>query len=281
MDGFDTTLLFARAMKGKSVFDELLHGAKLTRIDSCPSRDYSRRYNFTTTEQHFVEAFEWIDTELQGIMASVPESERGEFNGCVERISPRDLSSSHSTKSTESRKSTTSYLSALTHRFESDNSEDAAPPKIRRKSRYNPMLEFDFDDNLVFPALPAVAPPIRHPNSRFPTPSTKSASTSITMSEMIAARSEMQAKFDKDMAKFKNDITQRLESEIAASVESSVGSHYHGIQLGRRLSSPPWYGRAGHIQLRPSSFRLYDVFGTYAPYGDCVRYLTFQNTIVL
>jgi hypothetical protein len=229
MDGFDTTLVFTRTMTGKSVFDELLHGAKLTRIDSCPSRDCSGRYNFTTTEQHFVEAFEWIDTEHQGIIESVPESERGEFDGCVERISPRDLSSSHSTKSTASRKSTTSYLSALTHGFDSDNSEDAAPPKIRRKSRYNPMLEFGFDDDLVFPALPAVAPPIRHPNSRSPITSTKSAPSSITMSEMIAARSEMQAKFDKDMTQFKNDITQRLESEIAAAVESSVATALVGI----------------------------------------------------
>jgi hypothetical protein len=228
MDGFDEKLLFAGTLTGKSASDEILLGAKLTRIDSCPTRDYSRRYNFTTTEQHFIEAVEWIDTSLQSIIAALPESERGEFEGCFKRISPRDVSSFHSTTSTASRKSTTSYLSALTHGFDSD-SEVSAPPKIRRKSRYNPMIEFDFDAAIVFPALPAAVPAPRQSNYRSPTPSTKSASSSITMSEIIAARSEMQSKFDNDMKQFKQEITERLESEIAAAVTASVATALVGI----------------------------------------------------
>jgi hypothetical protein len=228
MDGIDETLLSTRTMTGKSVHDEIILGAKLTRIDPCPLRDHTGRYNFTTTEQHYVEAVEWIDIELPGIIASLPESERGEFDGFIERISPRDVSSAHSTTSTASRKSTTSYLSALTNGFDSE-SEDCSPPKIRRKSRYNPMIEFDFDDAASFPALPAVVPTTRPSNYRSPTPSSKSASSSITMSEIVAARSEMQAKFDNDMKQFKQDITERLESEIAAAVAASVSTALAGI----------------------------------------------------
>jgi hypothetical protein len=137
MDGFDEKLLHARTANGKSVFDEIMLGANLTRIDPCLSRDYTGRYNLTTTDQHFVAAVEWLDTALPAIIVDIPEDERGEFEGCVERIYPRDTSSSHSTTTIASRKSTTSYLSALTNGFDSDNSADTAPPKIRRKSRYN------------------------------------------------------------------------------------------------------------------------------------------------
>jgi hypothetical protein len=215
IDGIDNKLLFARTTTGQSVFDKILRGAQLTPIDSCPTRDYSGRYSFTTTEQHFIEAVELIDTVLPGIIAALPESERGEFEGCIERTL-------HSTTSTASRKSTTSYLSALTHGSDSD-CEDTSPPKIRRKSRYNPIIEFDFDDAMVFPALPAGVPTLRPTqHHRSLTPSTNSASSSITMSEIIAARSEMQSKLDNDMRAFKKDITANLESEIATAVKSSV-----------------------------------------------------------
>jgi hypothetical protein len=102
VDGIDDKLLFARTATGQSVLDEILRGTQLTRIDSCPTRDYSGRYNFTTTEQNYMEAVKWIDTELPGIIAALPESERGGFEGCVERISPREVSASHSTTSTAS-----------------------------------------------------------------------------------------------------------------------------------------------------------------------------------
>jgi hypothetical protein len=41
MDGLDDKLLRARTAEGKSVLDKLLVGAQLTRIDSCPTRDYT------------------------------------------------------------------------------------------------------------------------------------------------------------------------------------------------------------------------------------------------
>jgi hypothetical protein len=222
--------MYARTDKGKSVGDLRLQGAKLTRIDSCTNRDHTGRYNLTTTAQNFIAAVEWIDTELPEIIAAIPEGERGEFEGCVERVSP-GASLSHSTTTNNSRKSTTSYLSALTLGFESDNSDDAAPPTIRRKSRYkNPMIEFDFDDDLVFPALPIVAAKPRPPQLyRSPTPSTKSASSSITMSEINAVRSEIQAKFETDMIQFKKEISDRLESEIATAVKNSVATALEGI----------------------------------------------------
>jgi hypothetical protein len=146
MDGFE-----------KSVFDEIMLGANLTRIDPCLSSDYNGRHNFTTTEQHFVAAVEWLDTALPAIIVDIPEDERGEFEFCVERIYPRDTTSSHSTTKNASRKSMTSYLSALTSSFDSDNSADTATPKIRRKSRYNPMIEFDFVDMIGFPTLPTAS----------------------------------------------------------------------------------------------------------------------------
>jgi hypothetical protein len=135
MDGLDEKLLHDRTANVKSVFDEIMLGANLTRIDPCSSRDYTGRHNLTTTEQDFVAAVEWLDTALPAIIVDIPKDKRGEFEGCIERIYPRDTSSSHSTTTIASRKSTTSYLSALTNGFESDNSADTAPSKIRRKSR--------------------------------------------------------------------------------------------------------------------------------------------------
>jgi hypothetical protein len=162
MDGIDEQLLYARDVNGKSVWDQLLQGARLTRIDSCPTRDHTGRYNLTTTAINVIAAVEWIDTTLPEIIATIPEEERGEFEGCIERISP-EASSSHSTTTNSSRKSTTSYQSALTIGFDSEHSGDPAPPTIRRKSRYNPMIEFNFDDDLVFLALPLVVTKPRPP----------------------------------------------------------------------------------------------------------------------
>jgi hypothetical protein len=113
---------------------------------------------------NFIAAVEWIDTKLPEIIAAIPEGERGKFKGCVERIS-LGSSSSHSTTTNSSRTFTTSYLSALTLGFDSKNSDDAAPPTICRKSRYNPMIELNFDDDLVFPALPIVAAKPRPPST--------------------------------------------------------------------------------------------------------------------
>jgi hypothetical protein len=230
MDSLDDKLLYARTADGKSILDEVFLVAQLTRIDSCPTGDFTRPNNLTTTEQHYIAAVKWIDTELPLLNAAVPKASRGEFDGCVERISPHVPSSSHSTTTTASRKSTTSYLSALTIGFDSDNSEDATPPKIRRRSRYNPMIEFDFDDALVFPSLPVDTPQPRvlQPH-RSPSPSTKSASSSITMSEINTVCFEIQTKFDNDMKQFKKDITDRLKVEIATAVKNSVATALEGI----------------------------------------------------
>jgi hypothetical protein len=84
VDGIYDTLLFARTTTDQSVLDEILRGAQLTRIDSCPTHDYSGRYNFITTEWNFMEAVEWIDTDFPGIIAALPESERGKLEGCLQ-----------------------------------------------------------------------------------------------------------------------------------------------------------------------------------------------------
>jgi hypothetical protein len=162
------------------------------------------------------------------MLADILEEHRGEFEGCVESISPRVSPSLNSI--TASRTSITSYLSALTHGFGSDDSADASPPKNRRKSRYNPMMEFDFDDTITFPALPVENPkPSPIQPQRSPTSSAKSASTSLTMSEINAVCSEIQSQFDNDMKQFKKDITDWLESEIASAVQVSVANALKGI----------------------------------------------------
>jgi hypothetical protein len=91
MDGIDDKLLSARTLAGKSVLDELLFGAQISRIDSYPTRDYTGRYNLSTTADHFIKAVKWLDTELPLLIAHVPEADRGDFEGCVERIPPRLL----------------------------------------------------------------------------------------------------------------------------------------------------------------------------------------------
>jgi hypothetical protein len=49
------------------------------------------------------------------------------------------------------------------------------------------------------------------------------------MSEINAARSEIQTKFDHDMIAFKTEITERLEAEIATAVQNSVKIALEGI----------------------------------------------------
>jgi hypothetical protein len=131
-------------------------------------------------------------------------------------------------------------LSALTIGFGSDDSAHDAPPQIRRKGRYNPMIEFDFDNTVDFPALP-VEPPQPRPIQphRPPQSSANSASSSITMSEINAVRSEIQSKFDDGMKQFKQDITARLETEIATAVQNSVAIALEGINatMNKMLSA--------------------------------------------
>jgi hypothetical protein len=160
------------------------------------------------------------------LIDTLPQDQRGAFDGCVERISPRVISSSSSTAA--SRMSTTSYLSALTAGFGSDQSADEAPPHQRRKYRA-PTIEFDFNTDLDFLVIPTQAPTARALPSQPSPASNKSVSSSITMSEINAVRSEIQAKFDADLQQFKTDLTERLEKDIAESVKTSVALALEGI----------------------------------------------------
>jgi hypothetical protein len=66
---------------------------------------------------------------------------------------------------------------------------------VYRKNRTEPKLSFDFDKDFDFPALsPLPNPTPAFRPSTFPHQSTKSASSSITMSEINVVRNEMQAK---------------------------------------------------------------------------------------
>jgi hypothetical protein len=62
-----------------------------------------------------------------------------------------------------------------------------------------------------------------------PTLSPQSAAASITMSDILAVRSELQTKFETDMKQFKKDINARLEKEIATAVKESVATALAGI----------------------------------------------------
>jgi hypothetical protein len=82
MDGIDGKLLSARTAAGKSIRDELIEGAKLTRIDSCTSRSYTGRYNCSTTEDNYIQAVEWIDTKfpLQTFSTKIGENLKDALN---------------------------------------------------------------------------------------------------------------------------------------------------------------------------------------------------------
>jgi hypothetical protein len=159
MDGIDDKLLRAYTSPGTTLLDDILVGAQIGRVDTVTTKDYIGRYNFSTTAEHYIAAVEWLDTTLPILIETLPQDQRGDFDGCVERVSPRVISSSSSTAA--SRTSTTSYLSALTAGFGSDQSADKAPPRQRRKSRYAPKIEFDFDADLEFPDLPTTTHPAR------------------------------------------------------------------------------------------------------------------------
>jgi hypothetical protein len=83
MDGLDEKLLYARTPTGKLVLDERLVGAQISRIDLCATRDYTGRYNLSTTEDHFIRAVEWLDNELPLLIAELPEDKhlKGHFFG--------------------------------------------------------------------------------------------------------------------------------------------------------------------------------------------------------
>jgi hypothetical protein len=124
-----------------------------------------------------------------------------------------------------------SYLSALTLGVGSESDTDAPPKQQRRKNRFNPQINFEFDADLDFPTLPVQFPRAPRPQTAAKSPgqSAKSASSSITMNELHIVRTELQVQFDTDLKQFKKDITARLESEIASAAKSSIATALAGI----------------------------------------------------
>jgi hypothetical protein len=105
-----------------------------------------------------------------------------------------------------------------------------SPPQIVRHQCPAIELCFDFDADLDFPNL---APPAKQPVTprqlASPNQSMKSASSSITMSEIHAIRTEMHTKFDADLKIFKQKMIEKLENDIADTVQKSVATALAGI----------------------------------------------------
>jgi hypothetical protein len=205
MDGICENLLNAMTSTGRDLREDITLGAQILRMDINHAKNYLGRYNFSTSEQHYLQAIEWIDGTLPRLIASIQENDRGLYAGSVDRVVPRVPSSG---LTVASKNSTTSYLSALTAGFD-DNSDNDAPPQARRPARYNPKIEFDFDSAIDFPApLKATTPPRASRTApKFSTSSMKSAASLITMSELNAVRAEMQKQYTLDLEQFKLDLT--------------------------------------------------------------------------
>jgi hypothetical protein len=227
-----TTILSYVFENGKNLEDEIMLRAQIFRVDESATRDHIGRYNLSTTSEHYQAALVWLDTELPKLIERIPKGNLGEFDGCVERVTPRVPSSRHDGSVNSGQSSTRSYLSILTSFYGADESDDDVPPQIFRKNRLAPQLTFDFNTDLDFPALPnQTAHPVVDPARahRSPAQSTKSTSSSITMSEIHAVRSEMQAKFDADLKEFKSTMASKLENDIADAVKNSVATAMLGI----------------------------------------------------
>jgi hypothetical protein len=72
MDGIDDKLLKATTGSGKILMDEILVGAQICRFDSCTTKDYVGRNNFTTTKENFLDSIEWFDTQLPILISTIP-----------------------------------------------------------------------------------------------------------------------------------------------------------------------------------------------------------------
>jgi hypothetical protein len=217
---------------GNDLANEIQTKAQIFRIDPSATCDHIGRYNFSTTEEHYQNAIQWLDVKLPKVIETIPEAQRGDYEGCIERVAPRVHSSRSISSKNSGQSSVKSYLSVLTSFYGPDGSddEDEIPPHVYRKNRTEPKLCFDFDKDFDFPALsplpnPAPAPP--HTTS--PHQSTKSALSSITMSEINVVRNELQAKFEQDLKEFKEKLITKMEQEIAETVKSSVKSALAGI----------------------------------------------------
>jgi hypothetical protein len=201
--------------------------AQIFWIDASDTRDHIGRYNFSTSSEHYKHAIHWIDTKLSKLIAVIPTTHLGDFEGCFERVTPRGPLSCQDYSVNSGQSSTRSYLSVLASFYGADDSNNNDPPQTFRKNRPFPQLTFDFHAELDFPILPvpaAAAPGIQPVPSSSPNQLTKSASSSITMSEINVVRSKMQSQFKSKLKLFKDKIVARLEHDIADAVKTSVES---------------------------------------------------------
>jgi hypothetical protein len=240
VNGLDESILCYVLDNGNNLADEIQTKAQIFRMDPSATRDYIGRCNLSTTEDHYQTAVQWLDVEPSKLIATIPEDRRGEYEGCIERVAPRVHSSRSISSKNSGQSSVKSYLSVLTTFYDPEGSdeEDAIPPHVYRKNRTEPKLSFDFDKELDFPALsPLVNPtPASRPSNSLHQ-SNKSASSSITMSEINVVRNEMQAKFDQDLKDFKEKLLAKMEREITETVTTSVKSALAGINA--QINSSP------------------------------------------
>jgi hypothetical protein len=230
LNGLDETILQYIIPNDNDLANEIQLKAQVFRIDPSASIDHLGRHNLSTTADYYKHAIEWLDVELPKVLELIPEDKRGKFEGCIERVVARVRSSKSATSSNSGQSSVKSYLSVLISFYGADDSDDDQPPQVFRNKKTAPQLTFDFDDTSNFPGLPlkisASAPPRK---TKSPTPSTKSASSSITMSEFDAVRREMQAKFESDLKEFKDKLIAKIEHDIADTVKSSVATAMEGM----------------------------------------------------
>jgi hypothetical protein len=215
INGLDESILCYVLDNGNDLADEIQMKAQIFRIDLSATKDHIGRYNLSTTADHYQTAIEWLDVELPKIIETIPEDQRGNYEGCIERVAPRNKASGSVTSRNSGNGSVKSYLSVLTYFYGADGSNDDIPPHVYCRNRVEPKLCFDFDAELDFPTLPSPHPPktkTRSPTS--PNQSMKSVSSLITMSEINAVCSEMQAKFESDLKSFKDKWSPNLSMTL-------------------------------------------------------------------
>jgi hypothetical protein len=185
INGLDKLILCYVLDNGNDLADEIQMKAQIFCIDPSATKDHIGRYNLSTTGNYYQTAIEWLDIELPKIIATIPEDQRGAFDDCIKRVSPRPQSSKSGSSKHSSNDSVKSNLSVLTSFYGAEGSDDDIPPQVVRHQRPAPHLCFDFDADLDFPNLPAPTqkPVTTHQNAS-PNQSMKSASSSITMSEI-------------------------------------------------------------------------------------------------
>jgi hypothetical protein len=122
VNGLDESILCYVLDNGNDLADEI-------QTNSSTTRDHIGRYNLWTTEEHYQTAIHWLDVELPKVIETIPEAQRGDYEGCIERVAPRVHSSGHF--------SVKSYVSVLTSFYGPDGSDDEdeiPPPRLPQES---------------------------------------------------------------------------------------------------------------------------------------------------